>query len=158
MPAFIELATTEDVELDGCYCPGQPHPRDTITIRTEYGYGDVLELARVHTHGRIDPMGERAKLLELAIVRWSFVDDGGAPVPVDMPHILRLRQGLVEPIVLRVDEHYERSRSAVPNGSGGPSAPSSPARVPASLNRAQRRAAKRSTPRSSSAPAGPTPS
>lgn len=156
MSAFIDLEATEDFALSACHCPDQPHDHDTVTIRTQYGYGDLLELSKVHTFGKVDPMGERAKLLQLAIVGWSFTDAAGEPVPVDLPHILMLRQDVVEPIVVRVDEHYESSRAPVPNGSSGPSAPSSQAKVPASPNRAQRRAAKRSTPKSSSAPAGPT--
>jgi len=155
MSAFIEPTAIEVFDLDACYCPDQPHAHDTVTIRTQYGYGDLLELSRVHTFGKVDPMGERLKLLELSIVGWSFTDADHQPVPVSRDTILLMRQNVIEPIVLRVDQHYETSRSPVPNASSGPSAPSSPAKVPASLNRAQRRAVKRSTPRSSSAPAGP---
>jgi hypothetical protein len=142
MSAFIDPEATEVVDLPVCYCPGAPHDHDTVTIRTQYGYGDLLELTRVHMNGRLDPMAERAKLLELGIKGWSFTDEEG-PVEVNPRNILRLSQAVVEPIVTAIDLAYNSSTPPVPNASSGRSQPSSPARSTASTNRATRRRAKR---------------
>jgi len=144
MSAFVNPDATTDVARERCYCSGSPHEHDTVTIRTQYGYGDLLELGRVHANGRIDPMLERAKLLELGIKSWSFVDDKGQPIPVGLPMILLLQQDVVQPIAVAIDEAYQASDPPVPNPSSGRSAPSSPASSTASPNRATRRA-KRST-------------
>ena len=157
MTAFADPAATAVVDLDTCHCPNQPHDHDTVTIRTQFGYGDIMDLGRVHTNaGRIDPLAERAKLLELAITEWSFVGEEGEPVPLGLPMILLLKPSIVEPIATAIDDAWQAANVPLPNGSSGRSRGSSPVTLPASTNRAQRRATKRSTPRSSSAPAGPT--
>jgi hypothetical protein len=154
MTAFADPAATAVVDLDSCYCPNEPHDHDTVTIRTQFGYGDIITLGRVHTEaGRIDPLAERAKLLELGIVEWSFVGEEGEPVPLGLPMILLLKPSIVEPIAEAIDDAWQAATVALPNGSSGPSLPSSPETVPASTNRAQRRASKRSAPKSSSASA-----
>jgi hypothetical protein len=140
MSAFIDPEATEVVDLPVCYCPGAPHDHDTVTIRTQYGYGDLLELTSVHMNGRLDPMAERAKLLEIGIRAWTFIDDGG-PVEVTPANIRRLSQVVVEPIVTAID--LADASGSVPNGSSGRSQPSSPASSTASTNRATRRRAKR---------------
>ena len=147
MSAFIDPEATETVDLPACWCPNQPHDHDTVTIRSEYGYGDLLELTRVHMAGKLDPMAERAKLLELGIKAWSFVDEDG-PVEVTAANIARLHQPVVEPIVVAIDLAYNSSAPSLPNASSGRSRPSSPASSTASTNRATRRLAKRSTTRS----------
>jgi hypothetical protein len=149
MPAFIDPEATKVVDLPACYCPESPHDHDTVTIRAQFGYGDVLELARVHTSiGHIDPMAERAKLLELGIVSWSFVDKSGEPVPLSLPMILLLHSEIVEPIAEALDLAYQESAPPLPNPSSGRSQPSSRASSAASPNRAQRRAKKPSTSKS----------
>lgn len=149
MSAFIDPAATAVVDLSACYCPATPHDHDSVTIRTEFGYGDVLTLASVHTAaGRLDPMAERAKLLELAIRDWSFVDADGEPVPVGLPMILLLREDIVAPVAQAIDEAYQKATEPVPNASSGRSQPSSPESSTASPNRATRRAARRSTSKS----------
>lgn len=147
MSAFIDPEARDTVVLSRCYCPGEPHENDTVVVRAQYGYGDVLELARVHT-GRLDPMAERAKLLELGIVEWSFVGKDGQPAPIGLPMILLLHPEIVEPIAQRIDELYQESAPPLPNSSSGPSRPSSPESSTASPNRATRRAARRSTSKS----------
>lgn len=149
MSAFINPEATQVVDLPTCYCPGSPHDHDSVTIRSQYGYGDVLELAKVHTAaGYIDPMAERARLLDLGIKSWTFVDDKGEPVPLGLPMILLLRSEIVEPIAVAIDAAYSASDVPLPNPSSGRSQPSSPASSTASPNRATRRAAARSTSKS----------
>lgn len=146
MSAFIDPDATRVVELPECYCPNTPHDHDTVTIRAQYGYGDVLTLASVHTAaGRIDPMAERAKLLELGIREWTFTDSSGDPVPIGLPMILLLREDIVAPIAAAIDDAYQQSTPPVPNPSSGRSQPSSAGSSTALPNRATRRAARRST-------------
>lgn len=151
MPAFIDPDAREVVELSECFCPGTPHEKDTVTVKAQYGYGDLIELAKVHAvAGRIDPMAERAKLLEIAITDWSFVDKDGEPIPVGLPMILLLNQSIVGIVAQRVDQLYQESAPPLPNPSSGRSQPSSQASSTASPNRALRRAAARSTSKSRS--------
>lgn len=146
MSAFIDPDATRVVDLPECYCPGSPHDHDSVTVRAQYGYGDVLTLASVHTAaGRIDPMAERAKLLEVGITSWTFTDSDGQPVPVGLPMILLLRDDIVQPIAAAIDDAYQQSTPPVPNPSSGQSRPSSAASLTALPNRATRRAARRST-------------
>lgn len=146
MGAFVDPAATKVIDLPACYCPNTPHDHDRVTIRTQYGYGDMLELAKVHTlAGRIDPMAERARLLELGIREWTFLDDKGDPIPLGLPMILLLQPHIVEPIASAIDAAYEESSAPVPNPSSGPSPQPSPETPPASPNRATRRATRRST-------------
>lgn len=155
MSAFVQPDATEDFALSECHCPGTPHDHDTVTLRTEFAYADLMALGKVHTDlGRIDPLAERAKLLEIGIRGWSFVDDEGEPVPVSLPMILLLKPQIVEPIAVHIDELYQASTEPLPNGSGGQSRRSAPVSLAAYPNRATRRAAKRSTSKSSSSPAG----
>ena len=148
MPAFIDPEATKVVDLPDCYCPDKPHDHDRVTIRAQYGYGDTVDLARVHTDlGRIDPMAERVKLLEIGIRDWTFTD-GSKPVPVTRDAILLLQQPIVAFISEAIDNAFTESAPPVPNPSSGRSQPSSPASSTASPNRAMRRAAKRSTSKS----------
>lgn len=157
MSAFVDSEATEDIDLPWCVCPNKPHDHDTVTIRTQFGYGDVMQLAKVHTSaGKVDPMAERAKLLELGIRGWSFVGEDGAPVPVGLPMILLLRPSIIEPIAEAIDDAWQKSDEPLPNASSGRSRLSSLASSTALPSRAIRRAAKRSTSKSSSSPAGPS--
>lgn len=92
------------------------HEHDTVTIRTEYGYGDTVQLARVHTlAGRIDPMAERVKLLEIGVRDWSLVDADGKPIPVGAATILLLPSKVGEFIGERIDEFYATADDELPN-------------------------------------------
>lgn len=154
MSAFVDLEATEEFALSECFCPGTPHPNDTVTLRKEWSYSDILALGKVHTDlGRIDPQAERAKLLELGIVGWSFVGKDGEPAPVSLAMILLLKPSIIEVVAERIDELFDASRE-LPNRSGGQSQPSPRASLAAFPNRAQGRAAKRSTSKSSHSPAG----
>ncbi len=76
-----------------CLCPGRPHPGgDTISLRPELdaggGFGVTLAM-----QGDPDNITERLGRAYLAagIVEWTFLDDGGAPVPVTRANVRRLR-------------------------------------------------------------------
>lgn len=129
--AFIDPNATEDLPIDG----------DTVTIRTEFGQGDINEITRamVPSPGIFDSSAARWKLLELGIKRWSY------DRPVTLDNILLLHPEVADRIANRLDELYEASRSSLPNPSGAPSRLGSPATGSAGPNRAMRRAAKRST-------------
>lgn len=156
MSAFVDDAQVEPFDLPTCYCPGKPHEHDTVTLRTEYSYGDLIELGRVVVSdlGKLDAMGERVKLLQLGVVGWNFVDAAGEPVPIDIVTLLKLKSSIAVPVMQRIDELYQASSEPLPNASSGRSQPSSPESSTALPNRAMRRAAARSTSKSSSSPAG----
>ena len=168
MSAFIDRAATDRLSLP-CVCEGAPHGEDEIVIRSEYGYGDLTDIQsrsirlipNADASGVVavtDPESEHYALLQTAIVSWTFVADDGSPIEVTLDNIRALREDIGNLVAVRANALYlaAKKRATLPNPSSGPSAPSSPAKVPASPNRSQRRAAKRSTPRSSSALAGPT--
>lgn len=161
MSAKIDRAATDTITFD-CMCEGTPHDEDTVTLRSEYGYGDLTDIQsksiRIIPQGDkmvalTDPESEHYALLQVAIVSWTFLEDDGEPMEVNLDNIRALREEVGNAIGARANALYlaAKKRSAVPNGSSGPSLPSSPARSPASMNRAQRRASKRSTPKSSTA-------
>lgn len=151
---MIDPEATEVVPLPWELCKPKPdgsrwHDSDTVTVRTEYGYGDTVELARVHTDaGRIDAMGERVKLIEIGLKDWSLVGPDGAPIPVTLDNLMRLPPNAGQYIAQQIDERFSASDVPVPNDSSGRSQPSSLASSTASPNRAQKRAAKRSTSKS----------
>lgn len=163
MSAKINLDATDQVEIP-CPCEGQPHEVDTVTLRSEYGYGDLTEIQRksirfvpIEQNGQTqvvtvsDPEAEHYALLGLGVKAWSFLEDDGSAMEVNEANIRALRDDIGNTIATRINALYlaAKERAQLPNPSGGPSPHSSPEKSPASTNRATRRAAKRSKPKSS---------
>lgn len=112
---------------------------DTVTIRTEFGQGDINQITRamVPQPGSFDASAARWKLIEIGVKAWSF------DRPLTRENLELLHPEIADKIANRLDELYDASRSTLPNPSGGPSRPSSPATVTAGPNRATRRATRR---------------
>jgi hypothetical protein len=152
MPAFVNPAATEDFDIGEELCPpradGTPHhTTDTVTLRTQFGHGDVVRLSRalLPSLDTVDPFGQRLLLLEIGTVAWTFLDEDAKPVPINADSLLLLRPDLADRLTERLDEHYGKSRGTVPNDSGVLSPASSPATT-STPNRASRRRAKKTSP------------
>ena len=170
MSARIDPEATDTIEFP-CPCEGSPHEVDTVTVRSEYGYGDLTEIQRkslrfvpIDKDGETqvvtisDPEAEHFALLEIGVKAWTFLEDDGSPMELSLPNIRTLRDDIGNTIADRINALYlaAKERQQLPNPSSGRSPASSSETSSASTNRAQRRAAKRSSPRSSSSPAGQT--
>lgn len=157
MGAFVDESADEVITLDREYCQPKPdgsayHEVDTVSVRTEWGYGDMLAINKMGSGnpGLLwDAELGTLTLLARGITAWSFVDKDGKPVPIGMPMIRLLAPAVADRVAEVADRHYTAATAELPNPSGAPSQPSSPARLSALPNRAARRTAKRSTPRSS---------
>lgn len=161
MPAKVDREATATITLP-CPCDGSPHETDTITIRSQYGYGDLMDVqanavryvpvkqddGTVTIQPLNDATLEHYALLEMAVKDWTFLD-GEEPMPVTPQNLKALRPDIGEAIATEVNGHYLESikGQTVPNPSSGRLAPSSPANSTALPNRAQRRA-RRSTSKS----------
>jgi hypothetical protein len=156
---MIDPTATEPIEVR-CVCPGTPHDKDTIAVRSQYGYGDSLALSKASVKYQIgvhpkdktplvlpytDAFSQHEALLELAVKEWSLVDHEGKPLPVALSSILLLPEDIGELIATKVNEFYEASKASVPNASGEPSQDSTPESSPTPPNRATRRSRKPST-------------
>lgn len=155
---MIDPAATHPVEVR-CLCPGAPHPSDTITVRSEYGYGDALKLAKAAVQYRVvqnkkgepvvlpyeDAFLQEEALLALGVKAWTLLDADGNPVPVGLPTILLLPPDVGEQVSTAINALYEASKVPVPNGSGAPSRASTPGSSAARPNRATRRSKRPST-------------
>lgn len=149
-----------------CPCPpkdGEPRHSDgdIVDVRSQYGYGDSLKLAKASVQYRIsvdkdnnplvvpytDAFLQHETLLELAVQSWTIQTESGEPLPVGLPTILMLPEDIGNVLAERVNELFEASKATVPNGSGGQSPATSPETSPAPPNRATRRSRKPSTPR-----------
>lgn len=156
MGAFVDESADEVITLDREYCQPKPdgsayHEFDTVSVRTEWGYGDMLAINKMGSGNPSllwDAELGTLTLLARAITAWSFVDKEGKPVPIGMPMIRLLDPAIADQIAAVADRHYTEATSQLPNPSGAPSQPSSPESLSALANRAARRTAKRSIPRS----------
>ena len=147
-----------------CPCPpkdGEPRHSDgdSVDVRSQYGYGDSLALAKKSVQYRVglnkdkesvvipyeDAFLKHESLMELAVKSWTLEDADGEPLPIGLPTFLLLPEDIGNVIAEKVNELYEASKATVPNGSGGPSPASSPETSPAPPNRATRRSRKPST-------------
>jgi hypothetical protein len=154
MSIFVDEDASETIDLDREYCPpkadgSQYHEHDTVTVRTGYGYGDVLAINKMgHTNPGLLWDAEMATLtlLSRAIRAWSFVNEAGEPVPVGVPMIRLLPAPVGEQIAEVADKYFQASQGPLPNPSGAPSRPSSPESLSALAKK--KRSGKRSTPRS----------
>jgi hypothetical protein len=156
MSAFVNESADEVITLDREYCDPKPdgtpyHEVDTVSVRTQYGYGDMLAINKMGSGNPSlfwDAELGTLTLLARAITAWTFVDSDGQPIPIGMPMIRLLDPAVADRVAEVADRHYTAATSQLPNPSGAPSQPSSPERSSASANRAARRTARRSTPRS----------
>ena len=164
---MIDPTATEPLKVR-CVCPpladGTPrHDEDTIDVRSQYGYGDSLNLSRKGVQYKIgvnpetkdpvvlpftDAFAEHEALLEMAVTGWTLTDGKGDPLPVALSTILLLPEDVGNAVANAANAHYEASKAPVPNASGGPSPAGSPETPPARPNRATRRSKKPSTPSS----------
>lgn len=163
---MIDPTATVPVEIR-CPCPPKDgavrHPDgDSVDVRTQYGYGDSLTLARKSVQYRTgldkdkqtiiipynDAFLQHETLLELGVKGWTIEDPDGQPLAVGLPTILLLPEDIGEYIATKINELYEASKASVPNASGAQSPATSPESSDARPNRATRRSRKPSTPRS----------
>jgi hypothetical protein len=72
---FIDEQATEVISIP-CMCPGEPHKNDTITVRTELGYGDTMKLRDVLAEGAASRL-----FLSLVIADWTLLDKDGKARP-----------------------------------------------------------------------------
>ncbi len=159
-----ESTSTFDVP---CVCPkeggGLWHEKDTVTVRDQYGYGDLIDIQTksirfvpVEIKGETqivsvaDPGREHFALMDVAVKEWTFCDKAGEPVLVEMESFRRLPEDTGNLIAVKVNAIYEafKKGQTLPNPSSGRSQPSPRGSSTASPNRATRRAAKRSTSKS----------
>jgi hypothetical protein len=125
MGAFVDEEAVVEIDLEREYCPPKPdgtayHEHDTVTVRTEYGYGDVL---RVNNAGNANPAmiwdSETATLAlwSRAIKAWSFVDAEGKPVPVGIPMMRLLDDAIGDKVGDVINDHYRKVKEDLPKPS-----------------------------------------
>lgn len=129
---FTDAGRTVKVELGECLCPGTPHPDgDSVELNAELdlkaGFGVVTALAEEGDGSAVERLGRA--YLKAGIVSWTFVEEGGAPVPVTPENIDRLRwsggtylladraadlygEAILSPLVRRVSASSPNGRSA----------------------------------------------
>ena len=134
MGAFIEEEAVEIVPLEREYCDPKPdgsawHEHDTVTVRTQYSYGDELRINKV---GNANPglywdsEAATLTLFQIGITDWSFVDRSGEKIPIVLPMIRLLDERIGSAVGAVLNDRYEAARAALPNPSGALSLPSSP--------------------------------
>lgn len=72
MTRFADPAATAPFSFRDCACPGKPHVRDWIVLRTELGVFEAAEL---------DALPPPVALRRL-IVSWNLLDKDGQPAPI----------------------------------------------------------------------------
>jgi len=137
MSAFVNPEAEEVIDLDREYCPPKPdgtayHDHDTVTVKTEYAYGDLLFITKLGqaTPGILwDNENATLGLLMRAIRGWSFVHDDGTPVDVGMATIRLLHTNVADKVAEVADRHYTASTTTLPNASSAAS-PEQPSAKP----------------------------
>lgn len=141
---FADPSATDTIEV-ACPCPGTPHEVDRITHRTELGSGEIESagafgwqrgLAAAGT-AWYDSAAALSMLIRTAVVRWTFVDASGEPLPITV----RAAELLPETLRDRLREATNDAQAweadgPDPNVSGAPSPSTS--RASASRPRATR--------------------
>jgi hypothetical protein len=146
MSAFVNPDSTEELTFPE-QCPPKPdgsayHEQDTVTIRTDFAYGDILFVRKMGqaTPGILwDDEAATIGLLYRAITAWSFVHEDGTPVDVGIATIRLLREHIAEQIAEKADEHFQRARGELPNSSSVPSVASPSVTGSASSKRRKKR-------------------
>jgi len=90
---FVEAKEPVAVALGTCLCPGTPHgDGDTVWLRAELDYTGGLLVLSAMTGESDEPLIARLSRAYLlaGIVRWSFLDEQGKPVPASHANISRL--------------------------------------------------------------------
>jgi hypothetical protein len=147
MSAFVDPDATEVIDLAREYCPPKPdgtayHDHDTVTVKTEYAYGDLLFITKLGqaTPGILwDNENATLGLLSRAIRGWSFVHEDGEPVDVGLPMIRLLHTEVADKVAEVADRHYTASTATLPNPSSDPSVASAAATPGGSRKRKPKR-------------------
>lgn len=115
MSRFANPTKTERFEYKDCQCPGKPHDRDWLLLRTELGAEDVAQLSVLGTFGTMG--GPRA--LGLLIRDWNLQDDDGKDVPVSQEaiNLLWADDAGTDELNAWIEKHVRMT--SLPNGSGG---------------------------------------
>lgn len=121
MSRFADPTATDLVDLGSCQCPGTPHERDEAVIRTSLGHSEESQAGVAGwaaTNGAyFDWEKARDKLLEIATIRWTLLDESGAPVPVSATWIGRLDEATRNVLAGAIDEKTSKA-TPLPNASG----------------------------------------
>ena len=139
----IDPESTTDIEVP-CICltdAGLAHQSDTVAVRDQYGYGDLIDIQTksiryvpIEKNGTTEIASvfdrglEHFALLSIAVKSWTFVTRDGSPLPVSVESFRRLPEETGNLVALRINEIYEASREQMrlPNPSSGRSQGSSP--------------------------------
>jgi len=146
-----------------CVCPPKDeavrHPDgDTVGVRTQYSYGDELQLSKQSVRYQTavikdkpmilpytDAFLKEEAMLEIGIKDWTILNAEDQPVPVALSSILLLPPDVGSLLSVTINDLWEKSKASVPNGSGAPSLVSTAENSDARPNRATRRSRKHST-------------
>lgn len=115
MSRFANPTKVERFYYPDCACPGKPHDRDWMAMRTELGAEDV---AKLNAFGALGALGSPSAL-GLLIKEWNLQDDEGKDVPVTQEAVSLLWSDAAGNDALNewIDEHVRLT--SLPNGSGG---------------------------------------
>lgn len=143
MSRFADPSATTVVDLGPCQCPGTPHDKDEVTVRTELGASALARVGRAEINAAVtgDHFASYRQLVLEAATDWNLLvlsapvsDDDErivVPAPINMHWVEQLDEPTLRAIAEAIDEHT----------SGGPNPNASGARL-----RGSRRARRSSTP------------
>lgn len=120
MSRFADPRAQRTVDLGPCECPGMPHERDEVTVRSELSGSEIGALAQTST-------GDEAAVataLAPLILGWNLLGPNGEPWPPSADALRALKAPTLTAIVAGIETSIEES-VRLPNGSGAPSAASS---------------------------------
>ena len=120
MSRFADPRATRTVDLGACECPGTPHPRDEVVLRSEYSGSEIAAIAALGT----DEEETAAAGFVPYIVSWNLHDPDGQPWPPSGESLLALKQATLSAIIEGITVGIRESIT-LPNASGAPSPASS---------------------------------
>lgn len=128
MSRFADPSLTATVDLGACQCPGTPHDRDTVEVRTELGASALARVGRAEINAAVtgDHFASYRQLVEEAAIEWNLLhlspamsDDEeriAIPAPINKFTIELLDELTLRAIAEAIDQHT--SGGPDPNGSG----------------------------------------
>ncbi|MEO5965224.1 MAG: hypothetical protein ABIR11_07140 [Candidatus Limnocylindrales bacterium] len=121
---FANPNLTEDLRFE-CRCPGAPHETDIVVVRQELGAG---EEARAGAAGWAATNGEyfdweaaTDKLISIGVVRWTFLDSAGEPMPVTPRSASLLDEEVRQALAKKMNENTATKADVLPKRSGAAS-------------------------------------
>jgi hypothetical protein len=112
MSHLVDRNKVKIVDLGPCECPGKPHDTDTVRIRENLSYADMLHIVDASNQGTLEAVWA---IFNSRVAGWSLLDEKGKPLALSRAVWQNLGSEVANKIQEAIGEMDSEDSNELPN-------------------------------------------